>query len=134
MCIAAIILIHASKYNALRYYNYTCTYTYILIHVYKYNASLLIICMYVYIIQSLKHLLLKPSMWSCKLCIRLQELVEVFNNILNETNQVGWTELQTVASGSQTLLQNAERYGAYLAKTVNSTDESVVLVRENIGT
>ena len=65
----------------------------------------------------------------------LQELVEVFNNILNETNQVGWTELQTaVASGSQTLLQNAERYGAYLARTVNNTDDSVVLVRENIST
>ena len=58
----------------------------------------------------------------------------MFNNILNETNQVGWTELQTVASGSQTLLQNAERYGAYLARTLNNTDDSVVLVRENIST
>ena len=57
----------------------------------------------------------------------------MFNNILNESNQVGWRELQTVASGSQTLLQNAERYGAYLVRTVNSSDESVVLVRENIG-
>ena len=58
----------------------------------------------------------------------------MFNNILNETNQVGWTELQTSASGSQTLLQNTERYGAYLAKAVNNTDESLLLVRENIGT
>ena len=58
--------------------------------------------------------------------------MDVFNNILNETNQAGWTQLQTVASGSQTLLQNAERYGMYLASTVNGTDEPVMLVRENI--
>ena len=58
--------------------------------------------------------------------------MEVFNNILNETNQVGWLELQTVASGSQTLLQNAERYGTYLAGTVNDTGSPVILVRENI--
>ena len=62
----------------------------------------------------------------------MQELVDVSNNILNETNQVGWVELQSVASGSQTLLQNAERYGTYLASTVNDTDQPVVLVRENI--
>ena len=58
--------------------------------------------------------------------------MEVFNNILNDTNQVGWLELQTVASGSQTLLQNAERYGTYLAGTVNDTGSPVILVRENI--
>ena len=62
----------------------------------------------------------------------IQELVEVFNNILNETNQAGWTELQSIGSGSQTLLQNAERYGTYLASTVNDTDDPVMLVRENI--
>ena len=56
----------------------------------------------------------------------------MFNNLLNEANQVGWTELQSIRSGSQTLLQNAERYGRYLASTVNDTDDSVVLVRENI--
>ena len=60
-------------------------------------------------------------------------LVEVFNNILNEINQAGWPALQSVASGSQTLLQNAERYGIYLASTVNDTDSPVILVRENIG-
>ena len=60
-------------------------------------------------------------------------LVEVFNNILNEINQAGWLELQSVASGSQTLLQNAEHYGIYLASTVNDTDSPVILVRENIG-
>ena len=58
--------------------------------------------------------------------------MEVFNNILNETNQAGWLELQNVASGSQTLLQNAERYGTYLAGTVNDTGDPVILVRENI--
>ena len=57
----------------------------------------------------------------------------MFNNILNESNQEGWTQLQTVGSGSQTLLQNAERYGTYLATTVNSTTEPLMLVRENIG-
>ena len=57
----------------------------------------------------------------------------MFNNILNESNQEGWTQLQTVGSGSQTLLQNAERYGTYLATTVNSPNEPLVLVRENIG-
>ena len=56
----------------------------------------------------------------------------MFNNILNETNQAGWTELQSIGSGSQTLLQNTERYGAYLASTVNNTDDPVMLVRENI--
>ena len=56
----------------------------------------------------------------------------MFNNILNETNEGGWRELQTISSGSQTLLQNAERYGKYLATTVNDTDEPLMLVRENI--
>ena len=58
--------------------------------------------------------------------------MEVFNNILNETNQAGWLELQSITSDSQTLLQNAERYGAYLAGTVNDTGNPVTLVRENI--
>ena len=57
----------------------------------------------------------------------------MFNNILNETNQEGWTQLQTVGTGSQTLLQNAERYATYLATTVNDTNEPLMLVRENIG-
>ena len=66
------------------------------------------------------------------LCLYIQELIDVFNNVLNETNEGGWTTLQTIGSGSQTLLQNAERYGAYLAATVNNTDEPLMLVRENI--
>ena len=61
-----------------------------------------------------------------------QDLVEVFNNILNETHETGWQQLQTVGSGSQTLLRNAERYGAYLASRANNIDEPLVLVRENI--
>ena len=61
-----------------------------------------------------------------------QELVEVFNNILNEIHETGWQQLQTVGSSSQTLLRNAERYGAYLASIVNDTDEPVTLIRENI--
>ncbi|CAI8001269.1 Adhesion G protein-coupled receptor L1 [Geodia barretti] len=61
-----------------------------------------------------------------------QELVDVFDNILDERSEKGWTQLQTVDSGSQTLLQNAERYGAYLASTVNDTTESLLLDRKNI--
>ena len=40
--------------------------------------------------------------------------MDVFNNVLSEGNQAGWTQLQTVGSGSQTLLQNAERFGEFL--------------------
>ena len=59
--------------------------------------------------------------------------MDVFDNILDERSEKGWTQLQTVDSGSQTLLQNAERYGAYLASTVNDTTESLLLDRKNIG-
>ena len=60
--------------------------------------------------------------------------MDVFNNILNESNTEGWTQLQTIGSGSQTLLQNVERYGTYLAATtVNDTSEPLTLARENIG-
>lgn len=69
----------------------------------------------------------------CIIFMIIQDLVEVFNNILNETNELGWQTLQTIDSGSQSLLRNAERYGAYLAGAVNITEEPVVLVRENIG-
>ena len=62
-----------------------------------------------------------------------QELIDVFNRILNESHQAGWTQLQTVSSGSQTLLQNTERYASYLASTLNNTNESLVLTRENVG-
>ena len=58
-------------------------------------------------------------------------LLDVFNNILNESNMEGWTQLQTIGSGSQTLLQNAERYGTYLAAT--TVNELLLLARDNIG-
>ena len=80
---------------------------------------------YIYQIITLNHFMM------C-LCLYIQELIDVFNNVLNETNEGGWTALQTIGSGSQTLLQNAERYGAYLATTVNNTDKPLMLVRENI--
>ena len=57
-------------------------------------------------------------------------LLDVFNNILDEANEDGWDQLQTVTSGSQTLLRSAERYGAYIAKTIKNT---VTFVRTNIG-
>ena len=63
----------------------------------------------------------------------IQALVDVFDNILNEDNQEGWSQLQTMSPGSQTLLHSAERYGSYLARAVNNSDDrSVTFVRENI--
>ena len=62
-----------------------------------------------------------------------QVLLDVFNNILDEANEDGWDQLQTETLGSQTLLRNAERYGAYIAKTINSTSDPVLLARTNIG-
>ena len=60
-------------------------------------------------------------------------LVDTFNNLLSEENQAGWTQLQNVSSGSQTLLQNAERYGKIFAGTLSSADNSTIMVvRENI--
>ena len=59
-------------------------------------------------------------------------LVDIFNNLLSETNQAGWTQLQTMSSGSQTLLQNAERYGKIFASSLSSTDKSRVVMRDNI--
>ena len=58
--------------------------------------------------------------------------MDVFNNLLSKRNEEGWSQLQTVRFGSQTLLQNAERYGAYLTTTLNDTNESLIQARENI--
>ena len=60
-------------------------------------------------------------------------LLDVFNNILDEANEDGWDQLQTETSGSQTLLRSAERYGVYIAKTINNTTDPVMFVRTNIG-
>ena len=61
--------------------------------------------------------------------------MDVFNNVISEGNQAGWTELQTVGSGSQTLLQNAERFGRVLASKIHDNDgnDALLLSRENIG-
>ena len=60
--------------------------------------------------------------------------MDVFNNVLSEANQAGWTQLQTAGSGSQTLLENAERFGRILASIVNGTSGNTTLMftRENI--
>ena len=39
-----------------------------------------------------------------------------------------------VSPGSQVLLDNAERYGLYLARSLNDTNPAQVLSRKNIGT
>ena len=60
-------------------------------------------------------------------------LLDVFNNILDEDNEDGWDQLQTQTSGSQTLLRSTERYGAYIANTINDTTDPVMFARTNIG-
>lgn len=62
-----------------------------------------------------------------------QNLADVFNNVLNKTNQIGWQQLQTIGSGSETLLRNAERYGMYLASALNDTNTPIIVGRKNIG-
>ena len=57
----------------------------------------------------------------------------MFNNVLNKTNQIGWQQLQTIDSGSENLLRNAERYGIYLASAVNDTSTPILVGRQNIG-
>ena len=59
--------------------------------------------------------------------------MDVFNNVLSDKNEIGWQELQSVSSGSQTLLQNTERYAAYLAGIANNTKQPILLAKENIG-
>lgn len=39
-----------------------------------------------------------------------------------------------VSPGSQVLLDNVERYGLYLARSLNDTNSTQVLSRQNIGT
>ena len=39
-----------------------------------------------------------------------------------------------VSPGSQVLLDNAERYGLYLARSLNDSNSAQVLSRRNIGT
>ena len=41
--------------------------------------------------------------------------------------------IMQVSPGSQVLLDNAERYGIYLARSLNDTNPAEVLSRENIG-
>ena len=62
-----------------------------------------------------------------------QKLMDVFENLLNEANREGWSQLQTRGSGSQTLLYTAERYGRYLGSLLNETNGPLILLRENIG-
>ena len=60
-------------------------------------------------------------------------LLDVFNNILDEANEDGWDQLQAETSGNQTLLCSEERYGAYIANTINDTADHVIFSRTNIG-
>jgi len=62
-----------------------------------------------------------------------EAIVNILNNILDESNLNGWRDLQRVSPGSQVLLDNAERYALYLARSLNNTSPSRVFSRENIG-
>ena len=59
--------------------------------------------------------------------------MDVINNVLYEENQVGWELLQQSDAGSQSLLNNAERYALFVAMARNETAENVTVSRDNIG-
>ena len=59
-------------------------------------------------------------------------VVDSLNNILAVRNSRGWTDLHQTTVGSQALLENAERFGIYLAYSMTEIGESVIS-RENIG-
>ena len=60
-------------------------------------------------------------------------IVDVINNVLDEDNQAGWEALQLNDVGSQALLNNAERYGLYVARATNETTDNISISRDNIG-
>ena len=80
-----------------------------------------------------KTVMLEEALIQIQSAALLQALVDVFNNVLREANQAGWTQLQTAGSGSQTLLQNAERFGRILGTSTVNGNGTLVLSRENIG-
>ena len=57
----------------------------------------------------------------------------MINNVLDEDNQAGWEALQLNDVGSQALLNNAERYGLYVAMATNETTDNISISRDNIG-
>ena len=62
-------------------------------------------------------------------------VVEVIDNLLDWVNLAGFEDLQAGAPGSQSVLNNAERYALYLATALsqNGSERDILLSRQNIG-
>ena len=71
------------------------------------------------------------------MCLTLvQGVIELLNNLLDERNLPGWSGLQEQNSpaASEQLLDNAEDYGLYVARALQTPGDVSVLSRPNIGT
>lgn len=81
------------------------------------------------LIKQCEHLNIIIILHSC-----MQIILDVINNLLNETNLGGWQILQSVYpnTASSLLLSNTESYGLYVASTIN-TSTSIMLSRSSIG-
>ena len=65
--------------------------------------------------------------------LEAQGIVDVLNNVLEESNAEGWRELQSMTVGSQLVLDNAERYGFYVANVIDENESDILFSRNNIG-
>lgn len=65
----------------------------------------------------------------------IQGVIELLNNLLDERNLPGWSGLQEQNSpaASEQLLDNAEDYGLYVARALQTPGDVSVLSRPNIG-
>jgi hypothetical protein len=55
------------------------------------------------------------------------ELVQVIDNVLEESNNQGWDQLSNTEEGAEQLLDNAELFGLYLAEAIASPNVDVEL-------
>jgi uncharacterized FlaG/YvyC family protein len=55
------------------------------------------------------------------------EVVQVIDNVLEESNMEGWNQLSDTEEGAEQLLDSAELYGAYLAEAIASPNVDVAL-------
>ena len=54
--------------------------------------------------------------------------------MLSDQNQDGFSNLQEMGTGSEVVLNTAEKYGQYVGQTLtDGENEEVLLVRRNIG-
>jgi hypothetical protein len=55
------------------------------------------------------------------------EVVQVIDNVLEESNNQGWDQLSSTEEGAEQLLDNAELFGLYLAEAIASPNVDVEL-------